>query len=46
MLVASHLITNYDEFFAKYNELLLSENYVTRRQSLKVLPITRLTLKC
>lgn len=38
MLVASYLISKYDEFIPKYNELLMSENYVTRRQSLKVYP--------
>ena len=29
--------TNYEKFFANYQKLLNSENYVTRRQSLKLL---------
>lgn len=37
MLVASFLITKYDEFIPKFNQLLISDNYVTRRQSLKLL---------
>jgi calcium binding protein 39 len=36
-LVANFLETNYDKFFENYQKLLISENYVTRRQSLKLL---------
>merc|ERR1711959_431542 len=31
------VVANFDEFFAHYNELLTGENYVTVRQSLKLL---------
>jgi hypothetical protein len=34
--VAQFLNSNYERFFDGYTELLQSENYVTRRQSLKV----------
>ena len=34
---ADFLEKNYDEFFTKYQRLLNSENYVTKRQSLKLL---------
>lgn len=34
---AEFLDANYDTFFAQYQNLLLSNNYVTRRQSLKLL---------
>lgn len=36
-LVAEFLEKNYDQFFDAYTGLLKSENYVTRRQSLKLL---------
>ncbi|CAF3308088.1 unnamed protein product [Rotaria sp. Silwood2] len=36
-LCADFLERNYDQFFTKYRDLLNSENYVTRRQSLKLL---------
>ncbi|VDK53617.1 unnamed protein product [Anisakis simplex] len=36
-LCAEFLETNYDKFFECYQNLLNSENYVTRRQSLKLL---------
>ncbi|KAI9236405.1 MAG: Mo25-like-domain-containing protein [Podila humilis] len=36
-LVAEFLERNYDEFFEKYTQLLQSTNYVTKRQSLKLL---------
>lgn len=36
-LVAIYLLNNYDETFKQLNALLISENYVTRRQSLKLL---------
>ncbi|UJR22419.1 hypothetical protein I4U23_025479 [Adineta vaga] len=36
-LCADFLERNYDLFFTKYRDLLNSENYVTRRQSLKLL---------
>ncbi|TKR80532.1 hypothetical protein L596_014594 [Steinernema carpocapsae] len=36
-MCAEFLDTNYDRFFEQYGKLLLSENYVTRRQSLKLL---------
>ena len=36
-LVATFLENNYDEFFEHYDKLLHSENYVTKRQSLKLL---------
>ncbi|KAJ8330393.1 Hym1p, variant 2 [Batrachochytrium dendrobatidis] len=37
MLVAKFLEIKYDEFFLKYTDLLNSNNYVTKRQSLKLL---------
>ncbi|KXN71801.1 Mo25-like protein [Conidiobolus coronatus NRRL 28638] len=37
LMVAEFLDKNYDEFFKKYTELLNSPNYVTKRQSLKLL---------
>ncbi|CAM0136062.1 unnamed protein product [Umbelopsis sp. WA50703] len=36
-LVAQFLETNYDKFFEHYTKLLMSSNYVTKRQSLKLL---------
>ena len=36
-LVSEYLVVNYDDFFNKYTTLLGSSNYVTRRQSLKLL---------
>lgn len=36
-MVAKFLMDEYDQFFAKFNSLLQSSNYVTRRQSLKLL---------
>mmetsp|Transcript_6674 Transcript_6674/g.10522 ORF Transcript_6674/g.10522 Transcript_6674/m.10522 type:complete len:405 (+) Transcript_6674:65-1279(+) len=36
-LVPSFLVDNYEPFFAKYNVLLVSDQYVTQRQSLKLL---------
>lgn len=36
-MVARYFTDNYDEFFQLYTNLLKSENYVTRRQSLKLL---------
>ncbi|KAI8843258.1 Mo25-like protein [Chytriomyces cf. hyalinus JEL632] len=36
-IVAPFLSSKYDEFFAKYTDLLNSTNYVTKRQSLKLL---------
>ncbi|KAJ3189146.1 Calcium-binding protein 39 [Gaertneriomyces sp. JEL0708] len=36
-LVAEFLSRNYDQFFEKYTQLLNSSNYVTKRQSLKLL---------
>jgi calcium binding protein 39 len=36
-LVSEFLMTNYDEFFLKYGDLIQSKNYVTMRQSLKLL---------
>ncbi|KAG8958866.1 hypothetical protein FRC03_008737, partial [Tulasnella sp. 419] len=36
-MVATYLETNYDRFFATYTTLILSNNYVTKRQSLKLL---------
>jgi calcium binding protein 39 len=35
-IIAEFIEKNYDVFFEKYNILLNSENYVTKRQSLKV----------
>ncbi|XP_071730728.1 uncharacterized protein [Rutidosis leptorrhynchoides] len=35
--VSEFLTSNYDEFFEQYDKLLTSTNYVTRRQSLKLL---------
>lgn len=37
MLCAEFLEANYDQVFQHYQHLLNSENYVTRRQSLKLL---------
>jgi len=37
VLCAKFLEKNFDEIFKKYNELLQSKNYVTKRQSLKLL---------
>lgn len=37
MLCADFLEMNYDKVFTHYQRLLNSENYVTRRQSLKLL---------
>merc|ERR1712111_192663 len=37
MLAAEFLETNFDKVFGHYQKLLHSENYVTRRQSLKLL---------
>ncbi|CAL5183837.1 unnamed protein product [Lathyrus oleraceus] len=36
-VVAEFLTANYDEFFDQYESLLTSPNYVTRRQSIKLL---------
>ena len=36
-VVATFLENNYEEFFTHYDKLLHSENYVTKRQSLKLL---------
>ena len=36
-MVAQFLQINYDQFFAKYNSLLKSSNYVAKRQSIKLL---------
>ncbi|SPO22786.1 related to HYM1 - component of the RAM signaling network [Ustilago trichophora] len=36
-MVATYLETNYDRFFSVYTTLLQSPNYVTKRQSLKLL---------
>ncbi|EJD45523.1 mo25 protein [Auricularia subglabra TFB-10046 SS5] len=36
-MVAAYLEANYDRFFATYTTLILSTNYVTKRQSLKLL---------
>lgn len=36
-IVAEFLDTNFDTFFEKYTDLLKSNNYVTKRQSLKLL---------
>jgi len=36
-LLAKWLETNYDAFFKKFNSLISSKNYVTRRQSLRLL---------
>ncbi|KAF8515571.1 Mo25-like protein [Gautieria morchelliformis] len=36
-MVAKYLEKNYDRFFNSYTALLLSTNYVTKRQSLKLL---------
>jgi len=37
VLCAKFLEKNFDEVFRKYNDLLMSRNYVTKRQSLKLL---------
>ena len=36
-MVAEYLEKNYDRFFTAYTTLVLSSNYVTKRQSLKLL---------
>lgn len=36
-MVAAYLEANYDRFFNMYNTLIMSTNYVTKRQSLKLL---------
>lgn len=36
-MVAQYLEANYDRFFTMANNLILSNNYVTKRQSLKML---------
>lgn len=36
MLVASFLIVHYDRVIPQYLKLIQSDNYVTKRQSLKV----------
>lgn len=37
-MIATYLETNFDQFFAKYNRMLIqSENYVIKRQSIKLL---------
>ncbi|KAG5220050.1 mo25 protein [Salix suchowensis] len=36
-MVAEYLDKNYDRFFSSYTTLILSNNYVTKRQSLKLL---------
>lgn len=36
-LVAQFLQANYDQFFTRYNKLLTSNNYVAKRQSIKLL---------
>ncbi|BEJ12386.1 hypothetical protein CspHIS471_0208460 [Cutaneotrichosporon sp. HIS471] len=36
-MVAAYLEANYDRFFTMYNTLIMSSNYVTKRQSLKLL---------
>lgn len=37
MLAADFLEANFDKVFSNYQKLLHSDNYVTRRQSLKLL---------
>jgi len=37
LLIANFLESNYDKFFQHYQKLLVSQNYVTKRQSLKLL---------
>ncbi len=39
-MVAQFLSEHYDDFFLQYTTLLQSDNYVTRRQSLKVGPLS------
>mmetsp|Transcript_25417 Transcript_25417/g.71100 ORF Transcript_25417/g.71100 Transcript_25417/m.71100 type:complete len:350 (+) Transcript_25417:549-1598(+) len=36
-MVADHLLAHYDDFIGRYTKLLHSENFVTRKQSLKLL---------
>lgn len=36
-MVATYLEANYDRFFSSFTTLILSNNYVTKRQSLKLL---------
>jgi calcium binding protein 39 len=35
-VISEFLEENYDEFFSHYSKLLQSDNYVTKRQSVKV----------
>ncbi|KAF3935107.1 hypothetical protein ABW19_dt0203206 [Dactylella cylindrospora] len=37
VMVAEFLASNYTEFFTQYNALLTSDNYITKRQSIKLL---------
>ncbi|EWC46117.1 hypothetical protein DRE_04691 [Drechslerella stenobrocha 248] len=37
VIVAEFLATRYDDFFSHYNALLNSDNYITKRQSIKLL---------
>ncbi|KAF3925483.1 hypothetical protein AA313_de0200645 [Arthrobotrys entomopaga] len=37
VMVADFLSNHYDEFFTQYNALLTSDNYITKRQSIKLL---------
>jgi calcium binding protein 39 len=41
---AEFLDNNYDRFFSHYQNLLNSDNYVTRRQALKVILCTALII--
>lgn len=36
-MVADYLDKNYDRFFASFKTLIMSNNYVTKRQSIKLL---------
>ena len=45
LLCAEFLEANYDKVFDQYQKLLNSENYVTRRQALKVLTTHRASLE-
>ena len=46
MLAANFLEANYDKVFIPYQSLLVSDNYVTRRQALKVPVVCMKILNC
>ena len=43
-LAANFLTDHYAEFFSKFDELLRSENYIAKRQALKVIEMSDFTI--